>query len=648
MRIRELLAGLPADDRTAIVRHHRVAADIDIDDLARHLVQSRTLLNTLRGELKPVTDLVERLAALGGEAPVDAVADGVSPHRLRGAQTKGLVWLLPSPDAPERVVLPLEYRLMREVRRPTIRDLTGGLRTLSVDQARRVAEQLGIAVRRNLPLLLADLHDALVARAETIARDLDADARTVLDGVLASGGATDAGAHHRQYPLVAETSARGPFHVADLFGTGRFRGKATPTQRLVQHALLFPATERDQPSGVVDGLFVAQELIEPLQSLHGGRRQAERDRIVDAHAVDVDEPTDPAPADVRDDLRAFVLGAAARGYRLARAGRARRDDAAAVRAWRPSLTDDAQEALAELAVRLGALRDDDGVLHATDDAPARLDAPGDAFAAAVRDAATREAGEADPIPPRIRAAVLNALGRVPDRWLSIDGVAALVADEPDVRRLVAVHDVDPATLRDRIETALGPLNHWGFVDCTREPVPACRFRGLAIDDLPELPARCVTIPPNLDVMAPMIAPLDVLLTLGDVCEPVRYDRAAMFRLTPTSLLRAADRGIAPADVATRLAAHCAHPLPDEVARLVDDAVARDGEVRIRRTSALVLVSEPTLVEALRRHPVLADARAVEVAPGVYALPDGCDVRAVHAALRDAGVHAAFADADAGA
>ncbi len=642
MRIRELLAGLPADERTAIVRHHRLAADIDVDDLARHLIQSRTLLNTLRGELKPVTDLVERLAALGGEAPVDAVAGGVSPHRLRGAQTKGLVWLLPSADAPDRVVLPLEYRLMREIRRPTMRDLTGGLRTLSVDQARRVAEQLGLGARRNLPLLLGDIHDALVARAEAIARALDADARTVLDGVVASGGATDAGAHHRQYPLVSETSARGPFQVADLFGSGRFRGKATPTQHLVRHGLLFPATERDQPNGVVEGFFVAQELLEPLQSLHGGRRQAERDRIVDAHAIDVVAPTDPAPDDVRDELRAFVLGAAACGYRLARAGRGRRDDAATLRQWRPSLSDEAQEALAELAVRLGAMRDDDATLRPTADATAILDAPGDAFATAVRDAATREAGEADPLRPRLRAAVLNALAHVPDRWLSLDGVAALLADEPDVRRMITVHDVDPASLRAHLETALEALNRWGFVDCTREPVPGVRLRGLAVADLPDIPERCVTIPPNLDVMAPMIAPLDVLLTLGEVCEPVRYDRAAMFRLTASSLLRAADRGITPSDVPARLSALCAHDLPDDVGRLVEDAIARDGEVHIRRTSALVVVSTPSLVDALRRHPVLTEARAVEVAPGVHALPDGCDVRAVRAGLRDAGIHASFA------
>jgi hypothetical protein len=327
VRLTAILRNLPPDEVRQIARTHLLPEEGPLDPLAQHLARSRTLLNGLKNELRPVTNLIERLAVFGPIADLDSeILGGLAPARLEAAQRKGLLFLLPSAANPRQVVLPTEYALMREIRRPPTTDLISGLRVLGIDHARLVARILKRPETRTTALLLADIHDHLLAEADEIGRQASPGERQILGVLLDRGGVMDAGAFHREFQLVSSQATNGPFPVADLFGLGRTRGRPTDAQRLFQKGLLHAATEKNHPGGTAIQIYIPSELVARLSAAWADRKAAKIDEVRNRAVISAPtEPTRAATADIRAELRAFALAVESLGFGFIRGGEARRD-----------------------------------------------------------------------------------------------------------------------------------------------------------------------------------------------------------------------------------------------------------------------------------------------------------------------------------
>lgn len=641
IRIQPLLERLPEDERAKIASHHGLARDAASVDIARHLVTSRVLLNGLKNELRPVTNLIERLAAFGAEAEADSDLRGdVTPTRLEATHGKGLVFLQPSAAEPSRMALPLEYLLMREIKRPAQTDLIAGLRTLTVDQARIMARMLDVEDRRSVPLLLGDLYDALVASVAS--ESLPADQQEALDAILQKGGIVDAGSHHRDHALVADPHARGPFTTADLFGTRGARGRPTAMQMLVRRGRVFAQTDRDQPNGSIVKLFVPSEVAEPLAASWAARHDESVRETIDAWRLDDDPATvKKRPDDIVGDLRAFALGVATLGCRYAEAGHLRRVDTDAFQQRRAIDAAD-QARLAELGYRLGVFRIDERRLVVDDGAEARLDETPAAQVDAIRRAIVEEAGLADPLPARFRRWILGAMARHDGVWLRLAGVRALLDGDREFQRSVAANDLESSTIDAAVATALDELRSWGWFDLgyDGDRLVCARYRAPEADAAwPEIPSRPLTIPPNRDVIVPAAAPFHLLQTIGQFAEPQRFDVAVVYSISDRSLLRGTTRGYPPEQVVPYLTAHCVHPIPESIDQCVNDVIEREGEVSVMPATSVLVFRDPAVSDAAKRHPDLGHLFGCEIARGVYVPPVDTPLEIVQEALRKHGFYA---------
>ena len=624
---------------------HLLPEDTAPERLVRHLAQSRVLLNLLKNELRPVTHLLERLAAFGPEAPLDAdILGDVSLSQLTAAHFRGLIFLLPSAADAERVVLPREYTLMREIRRPPTTDLVSGLRILSMDHARLMARPLEVSEPSSSPLLLADIHARLLDHAGARAASLPEEERCVLDALLERGGVMDAGTFHLEHPLTASSTAMGPFKVADLFGVGRARGRPTPAQRLFRKGLLFAATDQDAPGGILIRVFVPGELVSRISG-DWAQRKAREETAVRGRARLEEEPASPrgATPDVRADLRAFALAVDALGFGFIRAGEARRDHTEAVSRLRP-LEDRDQKMLAQLGQILGIFRISGNRLVLESEAARILDEPPVPFRERLTEAVTREAGQADPLRPRMRRLVLAGLRRFPGEWLRFNALPDLLGLEPEFRRTLLTHGLDRGLVETDLLDILEEFRFWGFLDLAgdRGKVLGVRFRPPPGPPAIEIQDKPLTLPPNLEVVVPLEAPFDVLVQLGRFADPKVLDLAAVFSLSEASLVRASSRGCPPGEVRTFLAAHCNHDLPPVVIQLIEDVADREGEVRIWKVGGVMTLQDTDLAEAFQDHPEVGPMILTSLAPGVFALHPDVIPEEVEKLLRKHGFFATLA------
>jgi hypothetical protein len=123
--------------------------------------------------------------------------------------------------------------------------------------------------------------------------------------------------------------------------------------------------------------------------------------------------------------------------------------------------------------------------------------------------------------------------------------------------------------------------------------------------------RAVVAPPNASPRA--------LLDLWQIAELESNQGAAVFRVTPASVAAALNRGLQPGQVLELLERRSRTPLPDTVQRLVRDQGKRYGQIKVGSAQTYVRTDDPTLLEELLHHRLLADLRWHTLAPGVAVL-----------------------------
>jgi Helicase conserved C-terminal domain/SEC-C motif len=226
-----------------------------------------------------------------------------------------------------------------------------------------------------------------------------------------------------------------------------------------------------------------------------------------------------------------------------------------------------------------------------------------------------DAAAAEALLARPRAARIQQFAEAVSlpRWLEEVFAAAgrFVSREALARSASSLHDLDGGIAG--AEAWLGFLVAAGVLEERSGGVRLARsLRG---EDAPEPPGggRWL-VQPNLEILVPPDAPPADVFRLARVTEVASLDRAAVLRLTPASLARAAATGLDAAAVLAILSARAAAPLPDLVVRAVEDHVRPVAVARVFEGTFAVVPAEA--LARIRADAKCGDAVRAEVAPGV--------------------------------
>ena len=181
-------------------------------------------------------------------------------------------------------------------------------------------------------------------------------------------------------------------------------------------------------------------------------------------------------------------------------------------------------------------------------------------------------------------------------------------------------------------TVLGLIDHADHVALT----PLTRHL-LAGDDLSDVVAggtAVFVVQADHTVIAPPDLAADVALQLGTIASLESHSGARVYRIDDQSLLSAFDAGLDADEVVDFLAAHSSARVPDVVERVIRDAFARHGRLRVGSTSTWLACDDPAL---LSQAVAVRGAKLTAVSP-TAAVSDQPRAK-VMGALRAAGVAA---------
>ena len=105
-------------------------------------------------------------------------------------------------------------------------------------------------------------------------------------------------------------------------------------------------------------------------------------------------------------------------------------------------------------------------------------------------------------------------------------------------------------------------------------------------------ATTAVVQADLTVIAPPDLHHDLLTSIEEVAELESHGGASIYRISPTRVTRAVQGGRSADEIVDMLAALSPAPLPDTVTRLVRDAAAQAGAVRLLSAPTVVVVSDP--------------------------------------------------------
>ncbi|HEY3501227.1 MAG TPA: helicase-associated domain-containing protein [Actinocatenispora sp.] len=155
-----------------------------------------------------------------------------------------------------------------------------------------------------------------------------------------------------------------------------------------------------------------------------------------------------------------------------------------------------------------------------------------------------------------------------------------------------------------------------------------------LDDLLPAPVDHVLVQADLTVVVPGPPEPGLAAELDLVADTESAGHAAVYRVTPDSVRRALDAGMAAQDLHTLFARRSTTPVPQALTYLVDDVARRHGGLRVGACSAYLRSEDTTLLAELAADRRLTSLALREIAPTVLVSP--YQVHRLLDALRGAG------------
>ncbi|MGH3389137.1 MAG: helicase-associated domain-containing protein [Actinomadura sp.] len=262
----------------------------------------------------------------------------------------------------------------------------------------------------------------------------------------------------------------------------------------------------------------------------------------------------------------------------------------------------------------------------------------------------------DPVAPRLRVAVLQALAALPagrgvrgpdavtaavlwqralmfeDPEMALPYVAA-VWQEAELLGVLAHGTLTPAgralAAPDTQDDPTAPVDGYG-----RTVRAATQCLEDVVADV--LTAECTTALLQADLTAVVPGPPSARLAdlLDQTADRESHETASVWRFSPASIRRALDQGSTAAELLTELRAAAATDLPQPLEYLINDVARRHGEVVVTPLASAICCATPGLLGEIRANRRLRSLSLRELAPTVLASTK--PVSETLTALRDAG------------
>jgi len=167
--------------------------------------------------------------------------------------------------------------------------------------------------------------------------------------------------------------------------------------------------------------------------------------------------------------------------------------------------------------------------------------------------------------------------------------------------------------------------------------PATLFEGRSTEAVPlHFNVEKFTIQPNLEILAPPDLRLRHFFHLNEIADIKAVDIMSTFAISKESLREAMDKGIRTEDIVHFFTEHSYSGLPDTVRHLIAECSEKHGEVDLAFCGGYITVSDPIVMEALKKQKRLQeyvksyhDDRLILLIPNV-------DLRRVSRELQHAG------------
>jgi hypothetical protein len=538
------------------------------------------------------------------------------------------------------------------------------------DADRRILAQLwALPADIDLPALAAALIESERVRAQW--ERLSEAERAAMTRVLQEGGALPVATVQREWGVVRDPARfANPRAYLDAL-----EAPASPAERLYMMGLL--VRDHDDRGPVFRVLHDLRPLlpeVEPRDRTLRVEPVAEPDQIEQASSVAVERTIlfllELAHAGALTTLDDGALNKAS----LVRLG-ARIAPGEKLRGIRREVDWPWVALLRSIAVEAGILRrTTDGLLHVGGQAPAWLQsARAERLATLLRAWVTSPINELSllcgltwrslPLDLRLpasRAALLKLIKSLPaGQWLRIADIAAAVEQvEPDFlrrngrydtwllydyhNRLMAGRESWSQVEGEFVGVVFLAVLRWlGLVDSAgTERLDRVRFSPLGEHLLhgapppPEPPAEPLTVQGTFEVVCPPEASLWVRFQLPRIAERVSEDAASVFRLTRRSVLEAVERGITAEAILRFLADNGRGPVPQAVARYVEEWAGEVGHLRLEE-AALLRADDPLRLLEARRARGIDLPPVEELTPEIWKVAPG-DVQPLLAQLQRAG------------
>lgn len=177
-------------------------------------------------------------------------------------------------------------------------------------------------------------------------------------------------------------------------------------------------------------------------------------------------------------------------------------------------------------------------------------------------------------------------------------------------------------------------------------VPADRRGAVeALDELLPAPLDHVLVQADLTVVVPGPPEPTLAAELDLIGDAESAGGAIVYRITPDSVRRALDAGMAPADLHALFARRSRTPVPQALSYLIDDVARRHGGLRVGTCGGYLRGEDPALLAELAADRRLAPLALRALAPTVLVSPYSPEM--VLSTLRDAGYAPVPEDAGGG-
>lgn len=603
-----------------------------IEEIKRELLHANNFKMAYRALPKRLRRVVNHLASRGGlEESTKITRFKIERDDLLTLEEKGFVFGLPSPKDPELLILPREYLFMDEMPTADPQSLVAGLKTYQAEDLKRIARFLDLDPNRPKADCAVQIYSHLLKNMRTILDGISPSKRKILDEVIGQGGSIPLSDFVERYKIPKERHYSFYYGIADLLPRKFKYEKTTEVQELLLSAILIPVGDRE---GYDWRVAIPTEIYSEVAREQIEAEKKKKVELEEGLYYSPKESEIPMQKNLLLLLRQFLLLIESIRPKTTLKGLPRKTDLKRIRAGL-GLDEESFNFILYLALENFFIFPEEENFAVTKNGIELMKNP-------------------DPLLPYLKEHIFSyspktknllskLLLRFKDGFIKTDifldycrlEYRSLHLPYSSLEDLITDANV---LIRDLFLAGFleGHLRKDGF-KAFRVNEPGKAFlTGKEISfNFKEEDAKFI-IQPNNEIIAPIRMDFAKLIKLAQFTSLKQIDRAAIFSLSRTTLIKGLDLGLSVNEILEFVSKHSKKEIPQPVLYLLEDVRKKEGEIEIIPASGFLKIRDDHVGEGIRSNRSLKDKFGQEASAGIIPILPGIDLEQLEKELKTAG------------